>query len=414
MSDDKPVIVIKKKGGHGGHHGGAWKVAYADFVTAMMAFFMVMWLVNTADVATKQNIASYFRRPGIFAEGSGTPLMIGEAGILTEAYVPPNPSEQREARGKGQEMLKERSGTDAADLDERLTPMGIQGEGGPGAETDQQGYLPDGSTEQDPGVGKDGFGGELERFGPDALEDIEQQRRNFERVVQQIEFEIQRFPKLQEMIGSIEVSVDSNGLKIEIMDTEQRSMFRGASPEIREDSRAAFARVAAILKTLPNQIDIFGHTDAIPFSSRQGSYTNWELSGDRANSARRVLEEEGIPSERIRSVVGMADRDLKRSQNPFSAANRRITLRLPFVLPSEQQVEEQDQLIDEISKRKLNGDPIRLTPAEIAKSRDRDKSTVPVPEHTPETSRPEFATPDPIFDEIPVIGPADPFKGLSP
>jgi len=412
MSDDKPIIVIKKKGGHGGHHGGAWKVAYADFVTAMMAFFMVMWLVNTADVTTKQNIASYFRRPGLFAAGSGTPLMIGEAGILSDAYVPPNPSEHREARGKGQEMLKERSGTEAADLDERLTPLGIKIEGGPGAETDQQGFLPDGRVERDPGTGEDGFGGDLEIFGPDVLESTDQQRKDFERIVQQIEFELQRFPKLQEMIGNIEVSIDSKGLKIEIMDTERSSMFRGAGPEVRPESRAAFARVATILKTLPNKIDIFGHTDAIPFSSRQGSYTNWELSGDRANSARRILQEEGISSDRIRSVTGMADRDLKIEENPFSPSNRRITLRLPFILPSEQQLQEQQELMEQIEEQQQEDDYIRLTPQEIIKENSRNQETVEVPEHTPQTSRPDENLPDPIFDEIPVIGPSDPFKRL--
>ena len=92
MADEEtPIIIIKKSGGHGGHHGGAWKIAYADFVTAMMAFFMVMWLVNSADVTTRASIASYFRRPGMFEAGHGTPLEIGSVGILTDSYAPPNP-----------------------------------------------------------------------------------------------------------------------------------------------------------------------------------------------------------------------------------------------------------------------------------------------------------------------------------
>ena len=92
MANEKPVIVIKKKkGGHGGHHGGAWKIAYADFVTAMMCFFLCMWLINTASVVTRENIASYFRKPSLFNEGTGMPLLLGGAGILTDAYVPPKP-----------------------------------------------------------------------------------------------------------------------------------------------------------------------------------------------------------------------------------------------------------------------------------------------------------------------------------
>jgi flagellar motor protein MotB len=120
MADDKPIIVIKKKGGHGGHHGGAWKVAYADFVTAMMAFFMVMWLVNSASEPTRQNIASYFRKPGLFASGSGTPLQIGGAGFLEDA-APPRPDEKKKGSGMSATREKKKSGTDDDDLEKRVT-----------------------------------------------------------------------------------------------------------------------------------------------------------------------------------------------------------------------------------------------------------------------------------------------------
>src|SRR3954451_16664913 len=109
--NERPIIIIRKKksGGHA-HHGGAWKVAYADFVTAMMAFFMVMWLVNSAASPVKQSIASYFRKPGIFDEGSGTPLMTGEAAILSDAFVPPHPEDtQQPYPGKSKELLLDKS-----------------------------------------------------------------------------------------------------------------------------------------------------------------------------------------------------------------------------------------------------------------------------------------------------------------
>ena len=95
--DNKPVIIVKK-GGHGGHHGGAWKIAYADFTTAMMCFFLCMWLINTASVTTKQAIASYFRKPSVFTEGSGMPVLLGGQGILEDAFTPPRPEDKRQIK----------------------------------------------------------------------------------------------------------------------------------------------------------------------------------------------------------------------------------------------------------------------------------------------------------------------------
>lgn len=326
MADDKPIIIIKKKGGHGGHHGGAWKVAYADFVTAMMAFFMVMWLVNTAEETTKQNIASYFRRPGLFHSGSGTPLLIGEAGILRDAYVPPHKSDTRKQGGKDQDTaLPQNTGTDEQrDSKRKVTIKGEQGKSGGQKDAEgKQGLLKDSAPTQ----------GQLSEKSP-PKGGIEELAQNEKMMLGQIADEIKRqiagSKELQELLGMVDVKIDADGLNIEIMDTEKVSMFASGSARINSEAREAFAKLAGIIKNLPNEIDIVGHTDAKPFSLRPGAYSNWELSSDRAQAARRLLEENGLAPDRMRSVVGRADKEPRIVSDPLASANRRITLKMRF------------------------------------------------------------------------------------
>lgn len=326
MADDKPIIIIKKKGGHGGHHGGAWKVAYADFVTAMMAFFMVMWLVNTAEQNTKQNIASYFRRPGLFQSGSGTPLMIGEAGILPDAFVPPHKADTKKQGGKDQDQnLPKNTGTEEkSEVKKKITIKGEQGkEGGQKDAAGNKGLLKEAETEQGKLAEKDGASLAIQKMQRD-------EKDLMGRIAEEIKQQIASSKELQELLGIVDVKIEADGLNIEIMDTEKSSMFASGSPRIQAEAKAAFKKLAGIIKKLPNSIDIVGHTDAKPFSSRTGAYSNWELSSDRAHAARRLLEEEGIPSNRITNVVGRADKEPKLPQTPLAAANRRITLKMRF------------------------------------------------------------------------------------
>ncbi|MBX7144305.1 MAG: OmpA family protein [Oligoflexia bacterium] len=326
MADDKPIIIIKKKGGHGGHHGGAWKVAYADFVTAMMAFFMVMWLVNTAEETTKQNIASYFRRPGLFHSGSGTPLLIGEAGILRDAYVPPHKSDTKKQGGKDQDTaLPKNTGTDEQkDSKRKVTIKGEQGKSGGQKDAEgKQGLLKDSAPAQ----------GELSEKKPPAggIEELAQnEKQMLGQIADEIKKQIAGSKELQDLLGMVDVKIDADGLNIEIMDTEKVSMFASGSARINPEARDAFAKLASIIKNLPNEIDIVGHTDSKPFSSRPGAYSNWELSADRAQAARRLLEEEGVVADRIRSVVGRSDKEPRIEADPLAAANRRITLKMRF------------------------------------------------------------------------------------
>ncbi|MCB0346770.1 MAG: OmpA family protein [Bdellovibrionales bacterium] len=279
--DGKTIIIVKKVSGHGGHHGGAWKVAYADFVTAMMALFLVLWLVNSASVVTKEAIASYFKRPGVFEKGSGTPLEIGGAGILPDTFAP--------AADAISQIMAHKRIYDSETLGER---------------------------------GLEGIGGEQQKE-----EEIE-----FEKIATELKESLEgQSGEIETLLGQIDIKVDQRGLVIEIMDTPTASMFQVGSARILPEANEALLSIATILKQLPNPIDIEGHTDARPFSSSQSRrYDNWDLATDRANAARRMLRDAGIQEWQIARVVGYADQRLKRPDEPFNPSNRRISISMRF------------------------------------------------------------------------------------
>jgi len=333
MADDKPIIIIKKKGGHGGHHGGAWKIAYADFVTAMMCFFLVMWLVNSAEVTTRQAIASYFRRPGIFSEGSGTPLQIGGAGILEDAFAPQKSSENK-GTGRGLEQ-RQLAGTPVATpkvrvtVQPQLTPMVDDKEGDTTKKAGE-----DKSEEKDQAKDDKSGASGGEQNGGLSEEELKAlaERSKIDSIASQLKASIAGSPELAKLLGIVDVKVEADGLNLEIMDTDKTSMFSSGSSQVLPDAREAFTKLAELLKPLPNKIDIVGHTDAKPFSARVGGYSNWELSADRANAARKLLELSGIEADRITSVVGRADREPKNVKDPYANSNRRITLKMRFAI----------------------------------------------------------------------------------
>ncbi|MCB0317331.1 MAG: OmpA family protein [Bdellovibrionales bacterium] len=441
MSDDKPIIVIKKKGGHGGHHGGAWKVAYADFVTAMMAFFMVMWLVNSAETATRQSIASFFRRPGLFQEGSGTPLMMGEAGILNDAYVPPHPYDMKTSTGKGQEKLEGLTGSSSDDASKLVDIEGVQGAEGliKGLEVGK-GYnveVSDGEKEvtgvkksQLDDVKKELDEGVHKTLKTDPTADkkaAEARKEKLDKIAKNIGDQLKSIDGLNELLGQVEVKIESDGVLIEIMDTAKQSMFKSGSAIIEPAAQEAFAKVTQIVNKSSNKIDIIGHTDGSPFSSRRGGYSNWELSADRANAARRILELQGVERARITSVVGRADKELKFPDEPLSPSNRRITLKLKFdekdlakvdTPLSPEQEEKKEETVEDLQrkateawkKRKAEEEKINpKNPKDIVRGSKQLKS-VELPDSQPSKVNPN--TPpikDLIFKESPVIGPPDPF-----
>jgi chemotaxis protein MotB len=233
----QPIIVIKKKGGHGGHHGGAWKVAYADFVTAMMALFIVLWLTAQSD-PVKKAVAGYFNDP------KGTSTLLG-------------------------------------------TTMSGTGNGSTPA--------PDQNQKQ--------------------LEDLKKK----------LEQEIQAIKELEKLKKQIEITITPEGLRIELLEGKDGTFYQSGSAKLSPNGQELLALLAKELKTLPNQLQIEGHTDATPYSS-DADYGNWELSADRANSARRLLQQDGVRDDQVTQVRGYADQLLRVKSNPFDPSNRRISI----------------------------------------------------------------------------------------
>ncbi|MGI6680840.1 MAG: flagellar motor protein MotB [Bdellovibrionota bacterium] len=377
MSEEQPIIIVKKKGKHAAHHGGAWKVAYSDFITSMMCFFLVMWLVSTTNATTKKGISEYFKDPGIFSlTKHGSPLDLGASGLLPDKGYQPK-SKSGDKFTKTQNKVNE-DGTkddtfmnleDYEDLNEDLNEDLDKG-------------LEDGKEQglgQGQGQGKGQ--GKGDKDGNVALEastsgiDIKtlsslQQLQALGELKTQIETKIDEklakeafsngnqlkaTQQLKDFLGDVEISVDGTAINIDIIDTQKTSMFPLGSSKMRKESKDALYEIASTLKELPNNFEIVGHTDARPYSGKS-NYSNWELSSERANSARRILEDAGIAPSRIISVQGRADRDLKIKDDPLSPKNRRITLRMNFnieelIKVSKNNVKEKVKVFEDINKQ---------------------------------------------------------------
>lgn len=406
--DNKPIIIIKK-GGHGGHHGGAWKIAYADFTTAMMCFFLCMWLINTASVTVRVAIASYFRKPSIFQEGSGQPLLLGGQGILDEAYVPPREKDPRKFKDPMEDQKT--FGETERDLDKL--------------------YMQEGKVEP------------FQHRGPTETTGLNTRRKNLletreelkVRIVernakQEIERMANAFASTARMVGAIEASAEPDGLKIEIMDTDKQSMFDSGSSRVRNDAIPAFKLITNIIKRYPNSLEVFGHTDAEPFPSRSGGYTNWELSADRANSARRLLVRLGYPDTRITSVSGRASSELRKPDQPLHPSNRRITLKLKFASSTNfTKNTSADKGINDPLRKLLDDEAEKAakklaeaTPTAPAGTQTPTPTPVPtlstlstnqkvqVPDMPSGTMNPNYMPEDKIFGDIPIVRTEDVFK----
>ncbi|MBX9977285.1 MAG: flagellar motor protein MotB [Alphaproteobacteria bacterium] len=278
MSDDRPIIIKKiKKGGHGGHHGGAWKIAYADFVTAMMAFFLLMWLLNATSEEQKRGIANYFD-PITIGEraGGGSGVMMGDSITSTE---------QTAQSSMGAMTIKESKPQE-------------KGSGGPQAET-----------------GKDEEAEEAT---------FQAEQASFESIQKDLQSAVQKDPELKEWLSNLLIDETPEGLRIQIIDQQEKSMFPSGSSKMYDHTKKLLEHVSKIIQKVPNKISISGHTDATPYSTKD--YTNWELSSDRANASRRVLEESGLNDTRFLSVVGKESKDPFVKNDPFSPQNRRISI----------------------------------------------------------------------------------------
>ncbi|MBS1850889.1 MAG: OmpA family protein [Acidobacteria bacterium] len=230
----RPIIIIKKKGGHGGHHGGAWKVAYADFVTAMMALFIVLWLLNTSK-PVKEAIAGYFNDPS----GSGNKAGTSQSG-------------------------------------------------------------------QGPG--------------------LTISREDMPKLKEELETAMARMPSFDKLRDQVKIMLTPEGLRIELLETESGTFFDTGSSQLNSQGKALLTMLAGQLGQLPNRISIEGHTDSRPYGGNKMSYGNWELSTERANAARRLMQENGLQPTQVSQVRGFADQEPRNPADPLDPSNRRISV----------------------------------------------------------------------------------------
>ncbi len=312
--DKAPIIIKKVKKAAHVHHGGAWKVAYADFVTAMMAFFLLLWLLQVTTDEQKSGIADYFSPASVAKSSSGS------GGML-----------------KGQSMAKSgarMSNTSPAGVVIALPPVQGQpnesGEGDdtPGAQGDETELAA--NVEQ---LTEDQV--DLAEMVQDATEEISEpdleellaarEDEQFAEAEQSLRQAIESFPELEGLVNNLLIDQTSEGMRIQIVDEENQSMFPTGSAKMYDHTRKLLELIVSAVRQMPQQVAIKGHTDSAPYVNTEG-YSNWELSTDRANASRRALIAAGLPAARIDSVIGLADKDHLDQGDPLSARNRRISI----------------------------------------------------------------------------------------
>lgn len=330
------IILRREEVVEGGHHGGAWKVAYADFVTAMMAFFLLMWLLNATTEDQRRGLADYFSPMNIFGRtvsGNGQPF--GGQTPHDQGNAVSNLGQADIVTGPQQVQLD----IEADDSDTRAEPQVFR-EGGEHAQPNPEG----GPREQPrPASGAsdapEADGGDYARQAvvpPDMADrQVEEQRaaqraradretQSFTEAAEAIREALRADPRIADMAQQLAIDTTPEGLRVQLIDAERQPMFTLGSSVPNERARLLMAKIGPALAGLPNPVSIAGHTDAAPF--RGSDRSNWELSAERANATRRVLVDAGLPEARIRSVTGNADRDLLVPQDPLAAANRRIAI----------------------------------------------------------------------------------------
>ena len=326
MASNGPTIIIKRKkaGGHGGHHGGAWKVAYADFVTAMMAFFLLLWLLNVTTKEQKNGIADYFTPSTAALEtASGAGDILGGTTITVEGPSVTESSPIATADPVAQrynsyaEDEADESGSTVEDPNQNAETGGLN-TGKTSSETvdspnNEVGQNTGTQTEKQP----------TEEDLNKAL--AEREKKQFEAVAEELRQAIQKVPELLNMQDSLIIDQTPEGLRIQIVDREGYSMFPRGSARMDVKADDLLKLVATAVQKLPNKLSISGHTDSTPYANLNG-YSNWELSSDRANATRRTLMDSGIPENRIATVVGRADREPYMKGDPADPRNRRLSI----------------------------------------------------------------------------------------
>ena len=272
MSDQKPPIIIKRiKKVTGGHHGGAWKIAYADFVTAMMAFFLLMWLLGSTTKGELEGIADYFK----------TPLKVAMQG--------------GSGSGDSSSVIKG-GGTDF---------------------TRKSGQVKKGETEAEKkSYNLKAAQAELERI----------EAANLKQLKKRLEVAIDANPTLRQFKRQLLIDITSEGLRIQIVDEQNRPMFNLASAELQPYTKIILHEIGKVLNDVQNRISLSGHTDAIQYANAGRGYSNWELSADRANASRRELIAGGMDEAKMLRVVGLASSVPFSNAGPNDPVNRRISI----------------------------------------------------------------------------------------
>jgi chemotaxis protein MotB len=311
-----PTIVIRKEEVvEGGHHGGAWKVAYADFVTAMMAFFLLMWLLNATTEAQRKGLADYFSPNNVLSRGSsGSGKPFGGSSPMDKGALASN-------RGAVQVKPGDAPVTEVEDEDQPITAHSPVADAAPSEGAEQAGTIHAVLT---PAPGEAQDGARLPTPAEIRAERARTEKAQFEAAAEQIREAVRADPALAALSGQLAIDLTPEGLRIQILDEERSPMFATGSAVPNDRARLLLQKVAPVLVRLPEAISLSGHTDATPF--RGGERSNWELSTERANATRRLLIEAGLPEARIRNVTGNADRDPLLPADPLAAANRRIAI----------------------------------------------------------------------------------------
>jgi chemotaxis protein MotB len=268
----QPIIIKRvKKGGHGAH-GGAWKIAYADFVTAMMAFFLLMWLLGSTAEGDKKGIADYFNSP------LKVSLMGGGSGSGDSSSV---------VKGGGTDLTRSGGQVKAGDVEAQRRTLQLKA-----------------------------LKAEQRRAEVARLESLKRK----------VEDVLAASPKLAAMKSQIRLDMTPDGLRIQIVDEQNRPMFDSGSALVKPYMRELLREIGAVLAEVPNHLRLEGHTDAQPFGAGERGYSNWELSSDRANASRRELNAGGLPEDRVLLVQGHASSVLFEPKDPQGAVNRRISI----------------------------------------------------------------------------------------
>ena len=267
----QPIIIKRiKKGGHG-FHGGAWKIAYADFVTAMMAFFLMMWLIGSTTEGDRKGIAEYFQTPLRVA------LLGGASGSGDSSSL---------VRGGGEDLSRSVGQVKGGDVESRRRAANLE-----------------------------------------ALRDEQRQaeRARLQKLAEDLDRRISE-SGLEALKSQIRLDMTRDGLRIQIVDAANRPMFASGSAIVQPYMRTLLRDIGSILVEVPNRLTLEGHTDAIPFGGGALGYTNWELSADRANASRRELVAGGLPVDRVLRVQGLAASSPFERDDPNAPVNRRISI----------------------------------------------------------------------------------------